>query len=198
MQSGENMKDKIPLILLTLVFFILLSTAASAAVDWKVTPSNPTVGDSLKIKGTASSGESVRVDVSFDKTVPVSGGKYQYSLSNVKIPVTNNNIFTVKASGVKTLTVGVKDKIWITKTAGASGGIATISQLNVSPGTYQVLIYGSPLGSSVNLKITASQTLTADSKGKFEFTYDTSSMPAGKYTITIGNTQQTVELKAKK
>jgi hypothetical protein len=51
--------------------------------------------------------------------------------------------------------------------------------------------------SSVNLRITASQTLTADSKRKFEFSYDTSAMPTGEFSIKIGNRVNTIELKPK-
>jgi hypothetical protein len=190
------MKSKIISISLALVFFILLSTAASAAVVWNISPSTPTVGDTLVIKGTDLPGASIKTDVSFEKAVAVSGGKYRYLLENVKIPASNNNCFTVRANGVQNLHVGMKDIVWITKTAGASGGIATISQANIRSSTYSVLISGDALKgkSSVILKTTASQIQKADSKGNFEYTYDTSTMPAGKYTIIIGSSVKTIEL----
>ncbi len=193
------MKGKILSISLSLVFFILLSTAASAAVEWKVSPSYLTVGDTLNLKGTALPGESIKADVSFEKNIAVSGGKYRYLLENVKIPAGNNNYFTVRANGVQNLHVGVKNIVWITKTAGAYGGIATIAQANIPPSTYKVLISGDALKgkSSVILKITASQTLKADSKGNFGYIYDTSTMPAGKYTIKIGSSEKTIELRPK-
>jgi hypothetical protein len=197
---GRKMKCKISSILLAFVVFVLLSTAASAAVKWDISPSNPFVGDTLIIKGTASPGENVKAAISFGKTIAVSNGQYRYLLENVKIPTSTGNSFTVKTTGVQNLNVGVKDVLWITKTAGASGGVATISQANIPAGTYKVLISGNALKgkSSVNAMITASQTLKADSKGSFTYSYDTSSLPAGKYIIKIGNIEKTVELKPKK
>jgi hypothetical protein len=193
------MKSKIISISLALVFFILLSTAASAAVEWNISPSTPTVGDTLVIKGTGLPGASIKTDVSFEKAVAVSRGKYRYLLENVKIPASNNNCFTVRANGVQNLHVGMKDIVWITKTAGASGGVATISQANIRSSTYSVLISGDALKgkSSVNLKTTASQIQKTDSKGNFEYRYDTSTMPAGKYTIIIGSSVKTIELRPK-
>jgi hypothetical protein len=194
------MRNKIGSILPALVVFVLLSTAASAAVEWKITPSNPTVGDTFKIEGKALQGENINADVSFEKNIAVSGGKYRYLLEKIKIPEGNNNRFTVRASGVQNMNIGVKETIWITKSAKAGGGVVTISQSNIVPSTYSLLISGGALKekSSVNVRITASQTLKTDTQGNFKYNYDTSTMPAGKYTIKIGNSEKTIELKAKK
>lgn len=194
------MKGKIHSILLSMIVFILLSTAASAAVSWTVSPSNPTVGNTLIIKGTVSPGATLKAEIYFEKPITVSNGQYRYLLENIKIPTSSGNSFTVKATGVQNLNVAVKDVLWITKSQGASGGVATISQTNIPAGSYKVLISGNALKgkSSVDVKVTATQTLKADSKGNFVYNYDTSSLPAGKYTIKIGDTQKTIELKAKK
>jgi hypothetical protein len=189
-------------LLFILLLTCLLISPAAAKVEWKITPSNPTVGDTLKIKGTASPGESLKAEVSFEKEIPVFEGKYNYLLENVKVPEGSNNRFTVKADGVKNLHVGVKKLAWINLNSEASEGVATISQGHVPALTYdKILIDGDAANkkSSVNLIVTASQTLKANSKGKFEYSYDTSSMPAGEFTIQIGDSDpKTIELGSEK
>lgn len=175
----------------------LLISPAGAAIDWKISPSNPAVGDTLKIQGMASPGEKIKAEVSFEKEIPVSEGRYQYLLESIKVPEGNNNRFTVSASGVKNLHVGVNKVAWVNLQSEASGGVATISKTNIPPWTYKIIIDGDSLSrSSVYLQIKASQTLKANSKGKFEYSYDTSSMPEGKFRIRIGNSAKTIELKS--
>jgi len=186
-------------LLSTLLLIGLLSPAAAAAADWKITPPNPTVGDTLKITGTASSGADVRAEVTFIKNIPVSKGRYQLALNSLQVPDGKDNLFTFRADGVQNLHVGVTKLLTYNLNKGASNGVAIISQGHVPAWSYDILIDGDALKgkSSVQLKITASQTLTADSKGKYEFNYGTSSMPAGEFSIKIGNQVKTIELKPK-
>jgi len=186
-------------LLLTLLLFGLLTSPAIAKTDWDISPSHPNVGDTLKLTGTASPEEELGADISFKKELPVTEGRYQYLLEEIKIPYGKNNLFTVTGEGVENLDVSVKKLIWINLSSDASGGTATISQGHVPPLTYKVLISGDALStlskdSSVKLTVTASQTITADSNGNFEFDYDTSALPAGKYVVTIGNKAKTIEL----
>ena len=99
-----------------MVFLILFATTASAAIEWKITPSepSPTIGKTLKLKGTASPGENVKAEVSFVKELPVSAGSYRYLIENIKIPQLNNGAFTVRVEGVQNLNMGLKDGVWIT------------------------------------------------------------------------------------
>lgn len=195
------------LVLGFLSVFLLLGlfiSPSAAKTDWTISPSNPTVGDTLKIKGTASPGEDLIAQVSFEKELPVTEGRYQYLLEKIKIPRGEDNLLTLRGEGVENLNVSVT-KLFFTKklSSDASGGIATISRRNVPPLTYKVLIDGDALStpskdSSVKITVTASQTLKTNSKGKFNFNYHTSSMPAGKYTIYIGDSKKTIELKSEK
>lgn len=181
------------------LFLCLLISPVSAAVEWKILPSNPTVGDTMKIIGTASPREHFKLEISFEKKVPVSEGKYELLLKRIKIPKGNNNLFTVRADGVQNLNLNVKKYVWFKLQSNASNGIATISQANVPPFTYRILIKGDALSekSSVNLTVTASQTLKADSKGRFSYTYSTSSMSEGEYSIKIGDSEKTIVLQPK-
>jgi len=199
-RPARSKKEGIVFCLLsTFLLLSLLISPAAAAVEWKISPSCTTVGDTLKIKGTASPGEKIKAEVSFEEKIPVCGSRYQYLLENIKVPEGKDNLFTVRADGVENLHVGVKKVIWFNLNSEASNGVATISQSHVPPLTYKILIDGDALSkkSYVCLRVTASQTLKADSKGKFEYSYDTSSMPAGKFNIKIGNVEKTVELKSK-
>lgn len=201
----KSQRTKLILGLLSAFLLIgLFVSPAAAETDWKISPSNPTVGDTLKIKGTASPGEELIAEVSFAKELTVTEGRYQYLLEKIKIPKGKDNLFTVRGEGVENLNVSVT-KLFLTKklSSDASDGTATISQGHVPPFTYKVLINGDALStsdedSSVKLTVTASQTLKTNSKGKFEFNYHTSSMPAGEYTIKIGDSEKTIELKPTK
>lgn len=188
-------------LLSTFLLLGLFISSAAAETDWKISPSNPTVGDTLKIKGTASPGEQLMAQVSFAKELPVTEGRYQYSLDKIKIPKGKDARFTVRSEGVKNLSVHLKKLIWIERSSDASSeGIATISKRHIPPFTYKVLIDGdaAPSKNTVTLEVEASQTLKANSEGKFELNYRTSGMPAGEYTIKIGNLEKTIELKPAK
>lgn len=183
-----------------LILALLMISPATATVNsWEVSPENPTLGDTLRIKGSASPGEEIEVQVTFEKAVPVSGGKYEYILEDVKIPEGFNNRFTVRATEAKNLNVRVKMLIWITKSSDASGNTATVTQSSVPPGTYQIKMDGDAAGgaSTVNLKITAVQQIKADSSGDFSYSYNTKAVPPGDFKINVGGVTKQVTLKDK-
>ena len=200
-KPGSTKKEGFTFCLLTafILLCLLISPAAAAAVDWKITPMSPTIGDTLKITGTAASSADVRAEVTFIKNLAVYKGRYQLTLNNLQIPDGKDNLFTVRSDGVKNLHVGVTKLLTFNLNKDATNGVATISQGHVPAWSYDILIDGDALKgkSSVQLKITAAQTLTADSKGKFSFNYDTNSMPTGVFSIKIGNLVKTIELKPK-
>ena len=107
---------------LLILFLLSISPAAASVGDWEFSPQKLVSGDALNIKGIASPGEKIDVFVNFEKTVPVSGGEFEYVLEDVKIPEGFSNSFTVEARGAKKLNVRVKMVLWITKSSEASGG----------------------------------------------------------------------------
>ncbi len=180
-----------------LVFALLTVSPAGAAVSaWEISPENPVVGDTLRIKGTASPEEEIDVTVTFEQNAPVSGGKYEYILEDVEIPDGFDNTFTVRASGVEDLNVRVKILIWITISSEASGGDATVSQSRVPPGTYMIRIDGNAESgaSTTDLKITARQRIKADSEGDFSYSYNTKAVPPGDFEIKVGGSTKTISL----
>ena len=185
---------------LFLALLIVCPAAASSALGWDVSPSKPYVGDTLVISGTAAPNEELATAVSFEKTVPVSGGEYEYEVGEVKVPDGENNRFTVRAEGVKDLNVQVKKYLWLPPlSTDAASGVAVISQSHVPSMTYEVKIYGAALTgeSGVHLKVTASSTINSDSEGKFTYKYNTGKMPAGDYEINIGGVSKTITLREK-
>ena len=182
-----------------ILFCLLISPVAAKVTELQISPLKPAVGDIIKVTGKASPGESINAQVTLNQRVPVSGGRYQLFVDDIKVPADTNTRFTVTAYVVKNLHVQVK-KFGITisnSTAEGRGGIAIITKGPVLPLTYDVLIDGDALAHSgaVYLMITASQILHADSQGNFESNIDTSSMPAGKYTVKVGNVMRTIQLR---
>ena len=188
-----NLATIVLLSILTLLFFSLTAMAGECTI----TPSDPYIGDNLVVTGNANPNQELTAEVSYEKNVIASEGKYEYCISKVTVPKGQNNKFTVRAEQVKNLNIKVKKLVAFTLYKNASDGIATISQSRVPPLTYEVEMYGDALEeeSSVKLRITASQTITADSDGDFRYEYNTNTMPEGDYKITIGDTSETINLK---
>jgi len=179
---------------------LTISPAAAAVSSWELSPEKPVVGDTLRIKGSASPEEEIEVKVTFEKEVSASEGEYEYILEGVKIPEGFDNRFTVQATGARDLNVRVKILIWVTKSSEASGNTATVTQSSVPPGTYQIKMDGDAKSgaSTVNLKITAVQQIKADSDGDFSYSYNTKAVPPGDFEITVGSVKKKVTLQDKK
>jgi hypothetical protein len=167
--------------------FVMLSN------DFTITPSNPVVGNPVIIKGTAAPNTLVTVQVCYEQSLPVLNGAYQFVLRGIVIPTGSNSI-TVKTTNVKSMSVGLKQRIWTTITAKVVNGVSTLTQNNISPGTYDAIIYGNSGASSIQLSVTASKTLTADSKGDYTYVYNSAGMPKGKYTVKVGNVSKSFVL----
>lgn len=181
---------------LSILVLMVTSPAAASVNNWEFSPQEPVCGDTINIKGSASPGEKVDIYVTFEKTVPISEGKFEYILEDVKIPAGLNNIFTVEARGVKDLSVRVKMIVWVSKSSDASGDTATVSQSSVPPGTYMIKIDGIAKEgvSNVNLRITAYQGIEADSKGDFSYSYNTKAVPTGDFEIKVGSITKKVTI----
>ena len=125
-------------------------------------------------------------------------GKYEYSLQNVSIVKGLGNLFTVEANGVNNLNVRAKKVIWLSKSANASGDTAIVSRSNIPTGTYEIRIDGDAKEgvSDVNLKITASQTIQADSNGNFSYSYNTTAVPPGNFEVKAGDITKVITLRS--
>ena len=187
-------KEKLGFLLMIPIFLCLIvSPGAAASSSWELVPENPVVGDTIEIKGTGFEGDTVKVLVTFEKEVQVLDGRYEYLLEDIEIPGFDNS-FTVQAIGANDLNVRAKMLLWITKTAEAKDGIATVSQAGVPPGTYKIRIDGKASDSKVRLKITASQGVEVDSGGSFSYKYDTKSIPAGNFEAKVEGITKQIDL----
>lgn len=179
---------------------MVTSPAAASVNSWEFSPQEPVCGDTISVEGNASPGEKVGLFVTFEKTIPVSEGKFEYTLEGVEIPWGLDNLFTVETRGVKNLNVRVKTIVWIAKSSEASGEIATVSQSSVPPGTYLIKIDGDAGEgtSNVDLKITAYQGIKTDSNGDFSYFYNTKTVPPGNFEIKVGGSAKEVTIQPKK
>ncbi|MPM77934.1 hypothetical protein SDC9_124944 [bioreactor metagenome] len=131
--------------------------------------------------------------MSYEKEIQVSEGRYEYLLENVEISPGFKNRFSVEAKGADDLNVRVKMILWVSRSAKAKGGVATVSQSSVPPGTYKIRIDGKSSASNVKLKITGLQQMKVES-GKFSYKYNTESIPSGSFEIKVGNTAKQITL----
>jgi hypothetical protein len=170
--------------MIKVIAVLIILTLASAACAFEVSSSNPSPGEKVTITGTANPGKEVEFRTSFQMSLPVASGRYEYESSSVEVPQ-KPNTFAVTATGVKDLNVGVKIGIWISKRFTATNGVASISQSNVPPGRYDLKVFGEALdgGSSINLDVVAGTAVKADSAGKYSLSIDTSGIAAGAYKI---------------
>lgn len=176
-----------------LFLMLMVSPFVMMSNDFTVTPSNPVVGDPVTIRGTTTPNIPVTVQVCYEQSLPVLNGAYQLVLRGIVIPTGSNSI-TVKTTNVKSMSVGLKQRMWTTITAKVVNGGSTLTQNNISPGTYDAIIYGNSGASSIQLSITASKTLTADSKGNYTFVYNSAGMPKGKYAVKVGSVSKSFVL----
>ncbi|AKB50134.1 hypothetical protein MSBRW_0881 [Methanosarcina barkeri str. Wiesmoor] len=193
-KNPKNKESLRLLFLLPVFLFLIISPGAAASSNWELTPQNPVVGDTMKIKGTGFEGDTVEVQISFEKDVTVQDGEYAYLLENVVIPSGFDNSFTVKAVGADDLNVRAKMLLWLTKSAEAKDGTATVFQAHVPAGTYEIRIDGKASGSNVKLKIKAMQEIDVDSDGSLNYEYNTKFIPAGNFEVKVGGITKQIEL----
>jgi hypothetical protein len=179
-----------------LFLFLFFLICPANAITFTLSPENPATGDEITIRGTATPNEILNPSITFEKTIGVVNGKYDYKLYGIKIPSGENN-FAAAAQNATNLNVRVKMLLWWTKSADAVKGYVRVSQGNVPSGTYNVRIDGDAAdgASSVPLTITASSKVTADPQGNFEYKYSSSGIPAGVFNLSIGGLTKTIILK---
>jgi len=183
---------------LLFLFLVLALISPVYGMNLSVSPESPYVGDDIILKGDADAPNQILwPTVTFEKTVGVSNGIYDYNLPGIEIPSGENN-FVVTSRNVKDLYVGVVLLItWSKSVTADENNIATISQSNVPSGTHNIRIFGNAADgvTSVPLTITASTKINADTQGNFSSIYSTSGIPAGNFNLTVGTITRTITLR---
>jgi PKD repeat protein len=190
----EKMRQS-PALLTFVVLSFFLYPAFCDVKSVEISPPQPVQGDTMTIVVKADPGEQISVQIRFKKDLQVSGGTYLLELRGVEVPQKPNS-FSVKATNVKNLVVAVRLGIWISLSKEATNGVATMSQSDVPSGRYDFQVKGDavPGASKVTLEVTARTTVTVGSDGSYSISYDTSSIPAGTFTVDVGGVTRTVTL----
>ena len=181
-----------------LILIIVVAEVEAEVVNFAVNPVNPVKGETVTIHGQAQPNENVTIRISFEKVVPVEDKRYTFFVPKINIPEVENR-FTVTAEGCDGLKVSIKDYAeryphWVTRSSEASGGVAEVSDADIPAVIYDVLIHGKSSEESVRLTITAEGYEKADDAGDFSYTYETASLPPGKFIVQAGNETETVYL----
>lgn len=171
-----------------LIFLLTFLSTPVPAFEAEVTEG------SVIVSGQAAPDEPLKFAASFQMQLPVEAGQYQYETS-ISVPQKPNR-FTVKVQDVEDLNAGVKMGIWLTKRFEASGGMATLSQSNIPPGSYKLKLFGQALEgtSSVLVEVTAETEAKADESGDYSLIIDTAGMPGGEYTIIGAGQSKTLRI----
>jgi hypothetical protein len=131
--------------------------------------------------------------ISSNWTVTGTKNGYSYDLPGIYMPNKPNN-FTVKASNVKNLNVGVKKdpvegranitRTWISTRANADkDGIARIDNDMISPGRYQFKIFGDAIDNATQVALEMKVVKKLIINGRFDLALNTSGFPTSNYSI---------------
>jgi len=164
-------------------------------VNWEHIPPNPRIGDTLTITGNTIPAAKIKVKVSFEKEVPVIDGKYEYNMEKVEIPDGPNG-FIIKARKAKDLSFTVKMFVDFTRTFEANSDEAVFSEENVPSGNYDISIHGNAKEGEkeITIYLEAVEIIDSDKEGKFTYNYNTSALPAGEFTVLVGDSSKTISL----
>jgi hypothetical protein len=169
-------------------------------VNFAVNPVDPVKGETVTIHGQAQPDENVTIRISFEKVVPVEDKRYTFFIPKINIPEVENR-FTVTAEGCEDLKVSIKDYAeryphWVTHGSEANGvgGVAEVSEADIPAVIYDVLIHGQSSEESVRLTITAEGYEKTNNAGDFSYTYETASLPTGKFIVQAGDKTETMYL----
>lgn len=183
------------------IAFLTMSSASFAEVsDYTISPESPGPGDVVTISGQADPKEDVTVYITFEAVTAVSNGEYTYEIEDVDIPEGSEH-FSVSAQEVNDLEIEVRipytplyvsvpDRFVTVNNGVASFGTSEFAEYGF--GKYDIRLTGTSSEDKVTISFGARGSITSDSSGNFEYTYDASNMPEGVYTITIGGIKKQI------
>jgi len=178
-----------------LIAVLTILILASNACAFEISSNHPGPGETVTLTGNANPGQEVNFQTSFQMSLPVKSGRYEYEANSVDVPQKPNRV-AVTAAGVKDLNVGVRIGIWISKGFKATNGAASISQSDVPPGRYDLKVFGEALEGhpSVSLNVMAETAVKADSAGKYSLSMDTSGLANGAYKIESAGETKVIQV----
>ncbi|MBP1909766.1 hypothetical protein [Methanolobus bombayensis] len=163
--------------------------------EWSFYPLSPCTGDILDITGKTEPDETITMAVSFSIITLVENERYEHLFEKVGIPGGSNS-FRVRAEKVHDLNFIVRMFADFKRSFDARNDIAEFYEENVPPGNYEIVVNGKAIEGEkqVRLDFLATQTIKADSEGKFRQKYDTCTLPEGDFIVRIGNREKVISL----
>ncbi len=167
--------------------------------EWSISPAGPCSGDTLDITGRAGPDEDISMQVSFTIIIPVIDGEYSYVFENIRIPGGSNS-FMVRSQKVKDLSFIVRMFVDFKRSFDANNGVAEFFEKNAPSGNYEIAIKGKAYDGENKIKadFVATQLIRSDNEGKFYHKYNTTSLPAGEFTVKIGDNEKVITLRPPK
>ena len=192
----------------------LAFTVGCNVTELNVSPQVVVQGEMVSITGKASPYEEIWLNYSFELFSPVSDEKYSREFIGMPF-LAGEKVFSVMAENVKNIRVSLYPVFWQTiefpleGPENATDGIATVSlsfpmmmhgaKIDIS-GKKNVSVYGAAAdgATSVNIKISQSIKVSADSNGDFFLEINTGGVPEGELLISAGEIEKTVYIKVLK
>ena len=196
------------LLLCVFIGMAFITTSNASVTELNANPQIVDSGEVISITGKASPNEEVWLSASFEHSLSVSDGKYSREFSGVHFP-SGEKTFSVTVENVKNVRVSSYPILMQTVEyplegpENATNGIATLSvsfpveiygaEIDII-GKKNVKIYGDAAdgATSVNLKVSASIKVNADSNGDFSLDINTEGVPEGEFLISAGGIEKTV------
>lgn len=196
MLIGDRIKMNGLMVVTLCLFLVLLPSANAEVTQLSVEPENPVKEDVVTVSGMANPSEKVKIDVSFDRELEVSEGKYTFSLDDVKIPEGEDREFVVIAENCENIEAKVMWGIIPFELSSKGGGVAKISGSVPSFlfGDFDIIVEGESNASDVNLRVQMTGYMRSDGNGDFSHSYDTSSVPPGEFEVTANKITKTITL----
>lgn len=195
---GDRIKMNGLMVVTLCLFLVLLPSANAEVTQLSVDPENPVKGDVVTVSGMANPSEKVKIDVSFDRELEVSEGKYTFSLDDVKIPEGEDREFVVIAENCEN--IEAEAKLWgiipFELSSKAEEGVAKISGSVPSFlfGDFDIIVEGESKAPNVNLRVQMTGYMRSDGNGDFSHSYDTSPIPTGEFEVTANKITKTITL----
>ncbi|NAT11390.1 hypothetical protein C4E22_07640, partial [ANME-1 cluster archaeon AG-394-G06] len=208
---GTNGIFVILVLALALTFTVFIAIGSAEITELNVNPKVVIPGDNVSLSGRAAPNETVWIKSSFDISLPVSDGKYSAEFEDIFFPPGEKK-FSVTAENIEDIRVSLGPLFFLSEVEypfdgprKATNDIATIAisvpftmkGVTVSlSGEKDVNVYGNAAEAAefVNLSVDMSIKVIADTNGEFKLDVNTGGVPLGKFMITAGELEKTIEV----
>jgi len=208
---GTNGIFVILVLALALTFMVFIAIGSAEVTELNVNPKVVIQSANVSLSGRAAANETVWITSSFVISLPVSDGKYSAEFKDIFFPPGEKK-FSVTAENIEDIRVSLGPLFFLSEVEypldgplEATNDIATIAisvpftmkGVTVSlSGEKDVNVYGNAAEAAefVNLSVDMSIKVIADTNGEFKLDVNTGGVPLGKFMITAGELEKTIEV----